>query len=459
MKISRLWLSLLPLAAAVLMVPAGAAHAAPGGFSVALDAITVAPGQKEKIALLLGTLGEREQPIRSHRLTYTVDLTAAADLVDLEFGGFPIMIIAGDDESPCERSGAVLSCAVSGIRPVGGELFSMGWFFVNPTATATPGATGSITVTAKLDGQAAVTSTSPVRVAESVNLAAANTSLATSAPPGELASIQPRVRNAGKNTIEGTVLQLGIARDLVATDASNCWFDVVVSCVFDTPLEPGRTYGLSAPVQLRPPADAAGGSVAETTAQWLTMSEWEDVRSMIRGGASTAGTGAPLTLVPLGASAGLPQVDPKPASEYVELILTVRGKRPNLAAVAGSAEIPPGGRRTFRMGMVNLGPGTLRPDLFTNNANFTALSLPHGVKVAVAPDRCFRTIGEEAGWIWLCWPDGTARGPGGQTWFTFVLTASPTFRGGTARVSIEAYSDPIELPAARGDNTVRVRMR
>ncbi|WP_305788588.1 hypothetical protein [Symbioplanes lichenis] len=461
MKISRLWLSLLPLAAAVLLVPAGVATAAPAAavptLSVALDPITVAPAQREKTAFLLGTLSHREQPARSHRLSYTVDFTGAAELVEMEFESFPLLIVTEDEEwSPCKRAGTVLTCSVSGVRPIGGGLFSMGDFLVTPTATATVGAVGSVTVTARLDDQDPVTSTTPVRIAERVSLAAGNAGLTSSAAPGEVGSFTPRVRNAGPNAIEGTVLQLGTSVDIVVTNASNCWFDVVVSCVFDTVLEPGRVYGLSAPIQWRAPADAAGGSIAESSVQWLTMAEFEDRQRWVEG-LSRRGTGAELTLAPLGAASGVPQVDPTPASEYAGLQLAIRGKRPNLTVVAAPLYITPGGRRSFKVSVLNQGPGALHPDLFGNNYTMAEIKLPRGVKL-VRASTCL-TLGDFDGVDLLCPSGWTKHAGAARVTHTVLLRATSTFTGGVATVSLSDEYNELELPAARKDNAVRVRFR
>ncbi|MEV4640746.1 hypothetical protein AB0J80_25730 [Actinoplanes sp. NPDC049548] len=462
----RLLSVLLAAGLAGLTVPAKPAAAAPAPprLNTVFDPITIAPGtpEDEYTANLYGLLAEREQPVRVHRVAYTVDVTDAADLVSLSFAGLATDIITAsafdDDESPCVLKGTVFRCVRTGVRPSAGFIVQLGFFEVTPAPGAEPGDTGRISVTARVDDGPVTTSTSQVRIGENVDLAAVG-GATVSAAPGHTATFRPRVRNVGDKAAEGAVLSLPFPRDVVVTDASNCFYGYAVYCVFDTVLEPGRTYGLSAPVTVRPPGDAAVGSRADAQLRWMTPSLWEDWLTAFKGSLpGKAGTGEPLTLVAQASAAGIPQVDIGSDNDYAVVKLTVTGsRRPDLAAKAPAVTLKAGGTTTVRIAAVNRGPGTLYPALFDNTMILTSLTVPKGVTASTTNSRCWSNGGDTR--RWQCSPAKEKVAPGGSETYTFRLKAARSFTGGTGKVRVSGFfSAPLDAPANRANNVTNLRI-
>ncbi|GIE19965.1 hypothetical protein [Winogradskya humida] len=414
--------------------PASAAPALPR-LKTMLGPITIAPGTEDFTTDLAGVLAERDDPVRAHRVRYTIDVSDVDDLVTLTFGGYADDIIVASGPSPCALEGSVFRCARSGVRPSAGFVLELGFFEVTSSDTAVPGDSGTIKVTARVDDGPATVSTSVVRIGETVDLASTG-DLRVSAAPGRTARISPGVRNAGKATVTGTVLALQMPRELIATDASNCYYEEQVYCVFDRDLVPGRSYALSEPVELRPPADSAQGSRAELMMQWLTTAAWEDWQAMFDGLPGKPGTGDPITLVPAAAAAGLPQVDVN-SDQYAGVVLTVTGKHPpKLVVTAPAVTIRPGKKATIRVGVRNDGPGTLR-SLFDNNWLMTRIKLPKGVKATTRDRRCLAEYGTTGSFT--CWTSEGTIAPGEAVSFAFTVTAGRRFAGGTGTASTGAW--------------------
>ncbi|OJF11781.1 hypothetical protein [Couchioplanes caeruleus] len=120
-----------------------------------------------------------------------------------------------------------------------------------------------------------------------------------------------------------------------------------------------------------------------------TPSLWEDQQVVFREFRGERGHGAPLTLVPQAASAGVPQVDVGGDNNWGSAGLVVKGpQRPDLAASAPAVTLEPGGTTTIRIGLTNRGPGTLYAELFRNTQTLTWLTLPRGVTATMADARC-----------------------------------------------------------------------
>ncbi|MFI5495344.1 hypothetical protein [Actinoplanes sp. NPDC051859] len=439
MRSCRLSSLFVAVVLAVVVAPAAPASAATAlRLNTVLEPITIAPGTPENSfeANLHGVLAQREVPARPHRITYAIDLTEVSDLIEFTFAGFNSVdvVAAATDESPCKLRLTVLHCRRTGITPTAGWIIQLGDFLVNPTSAAQKGDAGRIKVTAQVDDGPVTTSTSQVRIGESVNLSTLGNAKVAAAP-GRTVRVASRVRNVGKAPVKGTVLQISPADPrLIGTDARNCFYAYQVFCGFDTVLQPGRTYALRTPLSLLTPGDAAAGSRTYVGLSWLTLAAYEDLKTRFPSIQGKPGRGAPLTLVPLANSAEVPQVDVNEGNDNATVTFTVKGaRRPALVASVPAAHVAPGKTATMRFGVTNRGPGTLYPQLFPDTQTIAWLTLPKGVTVAKADKRCFGTGGRE----WVCYPGDSPLAAGRARTFVFRLTAAKGFTGGSARVRFE----------------------
>ncbi|MEV6599128.1 hypothetical protein AB0M36_20060 [Actinoplanes sp. NPDC051346] len=443
MRLCRLSSLVVAMVLIVLSTAASPASAAVAHrLNTVLDPITIAPGTPEDsyLASLSGVLAQRDVPARPHRIAYTIDLTEVADLVELGFEGIQdVIVAAAAEEDPCQLRGTIFHCLRTGVRPAAGWVIMLGSFSVTPTSNARSGDGGQITVTARVDEGPITTSTSQVRIGESVDLATLNKEK-VSAAPGRAVRVSPRVRNVGTAPVRGAVLGIWADRKLIDTDASNCFYSYQIFCVFDTALAPGRTYALATPLVLRTPADAAAGSRADVGLSWLTPALWEDQKKILHGLQGKPGRGTALRLVPAAGAAEVPQVDVDGDNDQGLVQLTVAGsRRPALAISAPAVTLAPGRTATVRFGITNRGPGTLYPTLFGNTALSTWLTLPKGVTVAKADKRCYPEFARSE---WSCHQGDAALPAGHATTFVFRLTAAKGFTGASARVEVrDAWLD------------------
>jgi hypothetical protein len=447
-----------PAAAAVLIMALGTPAApATQQLTVKLNPVTIAPGQEYVSTSLTGTL--KVKSTAKHRVDFRIDLGTAADLVELAFEGFPgIIIAASEDEDPCRESGPVRDCSLT-TRPAGGFLVPMGVFSVKTKPGVKAGDSGTIAVTSQLDGGPKTASTSRVRIGEGVNLTNIGTHSATPAP-GRTATIMPRVRNTGRTTAHGAALYFQLSRQLIQTNAGNCFYGSMVTCVFDTDLVPGATYQLSRPVTLYAPVDSAQGSTTFATyLGWMTPAEWEDQRDVYQALAGRSGSGPKITLVPVSAAVGAPQTDPDYKDNAGGIGFAVVGRRRLDVAVMLSRPAPlrPGTSTKVTLGVINRGSATLYPSIFENNYLTVGLQAPVGITLTSADRRCQNDF-STARVLFCSMPyEGSIR-PGGRASFPVTATATKAFTGGRMQARVDPALASLQLVAARGNDVITYGM-
>ena len=353
-----------------------------------LARVTLAPGGPQR-GSLLWVHTDNVEPYSEQRLDVTVDLGDAAAFTDAEIipmvGSKTIELeVAGVPSapprpaSPCRRTGTKFACSWTTAYDAASSVDVAAALLVTPTAAAKTGDSAEVTTTARLGDGPVRTSTSTIQVGEGVDLVA-DESREVKAAPGRSVKIIPQVTNASTTTATGVTLVIAAdSRLLVPSSYRNCRYGLIMICTFDTSLAAGRAYAIAAPILLRSPADSIPGSATEVTHGWTTKAEWEDEDLSDYG---TPGTGAALALTPVAsAQAEQPQADVRPENNYAITTFTVGGTGfPELAAIGSTRESAVGHELQLSPGLMNFGPGTLRPTLFENNALPVAVRLPANV--------------------------------------------------------------------------------
>ncbi|HET9516488.1 MAG TPA: hypothetical protein VFO77_02050, partial [Actinoplanes sp.] len=303
----------------------------------------------------------------------------------------------------------------------------------------------------------------------------------TAAPGGSVA-VRPRVRNTGARDVDGLVLVVIASDDALAgTDFGNCVYGLLLACTFDTTAAVGRTYQVSAPFTLRLPRDAVVGSQTGMSAQWLTVAEWEDWQAMWDGlPIGRQGTGPDLALrelVPPSASATrVPQADIDGHDNGTNTEVTVTGRRAaDVAAIGATITGPAGSTSTVDVGLVNRGPGTLRYPPFFNNLPDVRVSLPQGVTVVQADERCSSlTDDEDPTWPapssaprdpglaepqeFACLPDSIELRPGRRLSFRFTVQVAPGARNATGSIEVDLADDEVKVDRTTDNNTAPITL-
>ncbi|HEX8345885.1 MAG TPA: hypothetical protein VF657_14275, partial [Actinoplanes sp.] len=336
--------------AAVVAVLAGTAPPASAyaASAVRLDPhladLTVAVGSEGKVGAVLAWADPPSgatptRPVTVGRVRVSVDTAGVTDIAT---------VVPQRDEiglgSSCSTAGTVVSCTATGPFTFGGEpvLLPLAALQVTARAGAEPGGSGKLAITAQADDGPVTTSSSTVRIGESVDLAAGEPKSVTAAP-GTRSAADLRVTNAGERPVDGAVLLMfGWPAGLLdGPGFRNCRYGEMLLCTFTDVLAPGRTYALSDPVRLRIPGDAAAGSSSAAFGMWFTTTEWQDVLGTAPPGGGPLlgipGTGGETRLEAGVARAGLPQVDTNPADNIVLTETVVGGRfRTDLAAVGAT---------------------------------------------------------------------------------------------------------------------------
>ena len=389
MSRSRRPAALMLLVAAMVALLATPAQAAPGEVEaeISLRNLTLPAGggtvEERLFALLLA-----ERAGWASKLTLTVDTSDVA-----------VADVAVDGQC---SAGPVKRCVMPGPhqvfrRPEGDGTFSFITTDAGLPVSLTPkpgtsaGDTGTLTVTAQVDDGPVTTETATIRIGEGVNLTAVDDKARTVAP-GAAAEMRPRVRNSGTTEVDGLTAVIYADDGVLAdTDFGNCTYSYAIACTFDTSLTAGDTYRMSAPFTVATPRDAVTGSQTSLNVQWLTAAEWEDQQADYADlPDGRPGTGPDLTLEQVAASAAsVPQADTDHDDNGSSTLVTVRGgRRTDVVAVGATLPGTPGGRHTIDVGLVNDGPGALRYPPFFNNVAAVYVTMPPGVSVMTADERC-----------------------------------------------------------------------
>ena len=448
----------------LLVLPAGPSAAAPVEATVEphLGSLTLAPGGPDKLTLLW--MQATGTPQTSHHFAMTVDYAAVAGFADVEvlLGSLSVESYraAADDvqtspatsSGPCTQTTATMfTCGWDGVLYKSDSLYAAGLVSAKPKSTAVTGDEGKITVTARIDDGTPATTESTVRVGEGVDLASGSDQ-EVSAKAGGTANTTPVVRNSGTTAVNGLVMFLDADPRLLGTSSySNCEYgEGSVVCTFDTVLAVGQSYALSDPISLGPPAGSVPGSQAQAVVQWLTATEWQDLsESLPDDFLGEAGTGDPLELTEAVAGQDQPQSDVEPENDAGTITLTVTGgESPDLAALGARVTGTPAADLVISVGTVNLGPGTLHPDLYPNNQVAAQIRLPANVTALDVDPRC-----RENGTLYLCYATATmAPGDGDTYGFVVRLDAS---RGEAGQVQVDDLLPTVAgIRAANQENNV-----
>lgn len=455
------------LLAIVPTVPAGAAPPAPAA-EPRLGRLTLGPGGPEKLTLLW-VRPEHVTPATEHRVRLTVDASAVTRFADVDLALIDHSVAITADEArssgpgpgPCRRSAGTFSCDWTATFFQEGSLEPVAVLVARPRSAAATGDQGEIVVTTRLGDGPARTGTSAVRIGQGVDLAAGEP-IEVRAAPGRTVTATPTVR-VGAAGVDGVVLVLDADQRLLGRSSHrNCrYYGTAVVCTFATALQPGRSYAVTTPFVLRPPADAVPGSEAPLRHQWLTAADWADWRASIPDDDLGApGTGDELALVEVTAAQSDPQVDVQPLNDSSVITLTVAGAgRVDLAAVGSRHTAAVGSAVVLTAGVRNRGPGTLRPDLFPNNAVAATVRLPRNVRPTDADSLCGRAwdVGEVV--EYHCELRGTLA-PGHQATFGFpVETVDDCGTAGSVEVADRLPGVAFGRATGRGDDVAAITVR
>ncbi|MBL7252765.1 hypothetical protein [Paractinoplanes lichenicola] len=376
-------------------------------------------------------------------------------------------------------TGPVLRCVLPGPHrvferpPDDGTYGFVTFGAVSLSFTSKPGAaagdTGTLSIATKVDDQPATTETSTVRIGEAVNLTAVDDEPLTVAPGGS-AALRPQVRNTGPAAVNGLTAVISAAEGaLTDTNFGNCTYGFAIACTFTTTLTAGATYGLSSPLTLRLPGDAAAASRVSVSVQWMTAAEWEDWlgdEGPLPG--DRAGTGPDLTLEEVALSAaGVPQADLDHDDNGSTTTVTVSGRRTDVVAIGATV---PGtaGEHTISVGVVNQGPGTLRYPPFPNNLGNAYVTLPAPMSVVTADERC-KSLAEDYGPPASAAPDEgppeyscalrpAALRPGQRLLFTFTVRSAPAARDEEGSVQFYLYDDGVNVDRDLANNQAPIKL-
>lgn len=383
----------------------------------------------------------------ANEVTLTVDTSAVTAVAD-------IAVEAADFGVTCSTTGPVVRCTTGPHRiievPESGSFGFMTSGSVRLSLTAKTGAVagdaGTVTVTAKADDGPTTTETTRVRIGEGVNLTAVDAPPQSVTPGGSVA-LRPRVRNTGTRDVQGLTLVANGDEALADTNFGNCTCGGgLIACSFDSTLAAERTYEISKPFTVRIPRDAAAGSETGMFVQWLTNAEWEDWQDNFDGLLDDLrpGTGSNLELAEVAASAAadVPQADINGDDNGSATTVTVTGgRRADIVAVGAKLPGTPSEVHTIEVGLINRGPGALRYPPFVNNLPWTAVTLPPGLNVLKADERCSAPFAEDPAGPppsvapdsgarqYLCLPESVRVGAGQRLTYRFTVQVIRSGRG------------------------------
>jgi hypothetical protein len=477
---SRRLLALTAVVTATLSLLGPPASAAPGGpveTNVFFRNLTVpagGPAVEEGLDVFLTS----NEGGWAEEVTVVIDTSAVTAIAAVTVRGT-------SDEVSCATAGALVRCTLAGPHRIidvpengGFSLITLASLMISLKAKpgAAPGDTGTLIVTGRADDQPTTTRTTTVRIGEGVNLTAIDQA-PSSVSAGGSAGLRPQVRNTGSRAVAGVTLMVSALEGaLTDTDFGNCTYGYVVACTFDTTLAVGQTYRLSAPFAVDVPRDAAVGSGTGMSVQWLTLAEWEDWQDMTEGlPTGRQGSGPDLELSQLVTAAAVPQadVDGDDNGTYARVTVT-GGRRTDVVAVGATVAAPVGETRSISVGLVNRGPGTLHYPPFFNNVPDVRVTLPPGLSVVRADERCLSlsededdpagpppapeaepSLSEPA--EFYCSPESVQLRPGQRLTFAFTARVAPGARDGKGAVEV-TMDDDDSVDRDAGNNSAAITL-
>lgn len=374
----RLSFSAVAVAAAITV--AAPAYAAAPIVNVTQPDVTLGPGTSTKVVPIVAG-----DPATVRNATMTFELSGELDGVTL----------SDPDEICHSESPAKLVCTVPeyDLDPDG----ERGQFTATLTAAqAARGKTGKITETFTADGVEEVTQTAGVTVTseDAVDLAAGEDA-ELSAKPGAGFAATLEVTGTSDDVVHGAAVVFGTDYAFMSpTEFSNCLYrdERVTACVFDQDFQPGTTYQVGIPYQLRKDTAAPGHAAGEF--EWLTIGDYEDRLTALKAARTTgngvAGHGGTLALQAKPATARLgKQTDPNPDNNVQRLTVNVLGQQgTDLVAVGATAHGKNGDTITVPVGVRNDGPATLDHGRSGDAAAVIVVTMPAGAEVTTVPDGC-----------------------------------------------------------------------
>lgn len=442
---TRRWLAGLGVAGALVAASATPASAAEAPFEVVTHDLLVAPGHSNYGWFYAHPTNYESEP-KFGVTTVDVDLSQVADFATVE----PAWGWA------CDVSPTRLHCEADladGDEP---------WFdyLVTGKDGATPGQRGELAISVTSGGKTA-TATAGITIAEGVDLVSDPT-VEVSGAPGSHARVPGVVGNAGAATVDGAVLVVQ-AEWLAAYDGnfSNCKAaegGMYAFCVFDTRIEPGKSYALSEnlPIKLRP--ETRTGAKFPVWLNWWTTDDFnllfEDWQDDVK-----PGDGAKLRLVEKSVQAArAPQTDLDNLNNFTMATVRVTGNNPaDLAAEGATASGEQGAVVTVEPGFTNLGPAVLEyqgqasPGIRLEDLP-VRVSIPTGTTAVEAPFDCVPFAPSEewdpwtAGWgepgasEYACQVTETAKGM--RNTYEFQLRIDKVVPGASGVVATKLAGDP-----------------
>lgn len=378
-------------------------------------------------------------------------ITVRYDASDVS--GFAQLVEHDEDDWECHVAGDVATCSADFVD-LDESGVPVGFIRLVPKGTAAPGNTGKlrVTVSAQVSGQnseqAAKSSTEgQVTVGEGVDVVAER-SAGVSAPTGASFTQLYGVRNVGDKTAHGVVAEFRSGFGIEAGGRfANCRYDgdTLRICTFDEDLLPGKGYGASVPLKLRPDTMAPGLQLVEVT--WMTPAQWDLRKAFLeRNGhenlVGQPGSGSELDLVEGSTSAArsrmqsVPQVDIAPVGNLASSYVKVSGNlKADVAAVGDTAAGSGGVLVDVTVGTTNKGPATINESF--GHVDFT---VPRGASVTKAAAACAPVVdgewllekkGEPGYTRYLCFNEWFLP-VGGQSLYSFTLridTEVPNSKG------------------------------
>ncbi|SCL64666.1 LPXTG cell wall anchor domain-containing protein [Micromonospora chersina] len=378
---TRRWLAGLGVAGAFVAASATPAAAADSFQLISYDTL-VAPGHSV-LNYLYAYDPESEKELQ--KLTLDLDLSKVDDFATLELAS------GGWD---CATTDANLHC-----EAVAGEWGVPSFdYYLTAKSDATPGQKAEIAVKANGDGKVATGSVS-VTVAEGVDLQSEPEDSVDGAPGAEV-GLPGTVRNGGENTAHGAVLRL--QSDWLTPyvgNFSNCEYDdgLPAICRFDTDLEPGKSYKLSAPLPVKVDKTARTGSSVVNYMDWWTKDDWALIEKdptwpMPPG---KPGTGDELRLIEVGAARqSVPQTDVDRWNSFTDMSVVVTGDNgADLAAVGSTATGKAGDQVKVSAGAHNLGPALV--ETWREEGPLTVVEVPQGTTAVKVSEDCAPWVQDE----------------------------------------------------------------
>ncbi|GIM93904.1 hypothetical protein [Paractinoplanes toevensis] len=442
-------------AAVATAAVAAPAQAAGPAVDLLLPDVTVAAGGNTYAAPLL--FAAEDDALTGGKIVY--ELSGDLDGVALA---------TADADAGCVNEGpAKLVCTNDFYTFVGPDGGLTDYAAVTATKSAL-GEKGKLTVTFSADGIATSTRTVDVTVAEGVDLVAGKKQ-SVSAKPGGGFTASLQVTNSTDAVVHGTALLAGTDYAIAGVKQfSNCFYadGVLNACTFDEELQPGATYQVELPYQLRKDTLAPGRVAGEY--EWLTAGDYDDLIKFV-GDSGFDGPGNPgadgkLTLKQVSTpKSAAKQTDPNPENNWQDLDVTVTGQQAaDLAAVGATATGAAGATVTVPVGVKNLGPATLASQ-FGLPAVAALVTIPAATKVTGVPDACFPNgadgilKGNPKAVQYACFTDEVLPAGSTVTWkFTLKITKVVPGARGSVQLNPKCECDAFKPDANKANDTAQI---